>query len=288
MTTRMAGIAALAVLLTAALAGCAPAGPEATDASAAPATQAAVSVGTVAVVGDSMSLAVNACASAGPCPESSWATGDDPAVDSVVTRLTSMTSAAPAVESFAKIGARVRDGAGAVPRIVDSGADLVLVLIGANDACAPSVDAVTPPADFAAAYRQLLDGIHSGLPDARIVALSVPNLLMLWDVSHGDAAAVKAWNSSPSCRSLLGDADSDAPADQARRAAIDADVQAYNAAIVQACSAIDGCYSDGGAVYDTVFTPAQISTIDHFHASESGQAAIVDAAWPTVEEAVAP
>lgn len=278
---------AAAVALTVLLAGCASEAPPVQTAPSSTPTSAPAPIETVAVVGDSMSLGVNACRSSGPCVDASWALGSDPAVNSIASRLTAVLGAEPEMVSLAKNGANVGDRLAAIGPVVESGADLVLVQIGANDACTPSTESITSPSDFAAKYDELLTGIRAGLPDAKIVALSVPNLLHLWEVGRTDPAAVKAWNTSPSCRSLLADADSDAPDDQARRAAVDADVQAYNAAIAETCAKVGGCFSDEGAVYDISFTIDQISTIDHFHAAAVGQALVAEQAWPVVEKAIA-
>lgn len=278
---------ASAVAMMVMLSGCAPADAPAPSAPSSTPNSTLVTVDTVAVVGDSMSLGVNACRSSGPCEEASWALGTDASVNSIASRLAVALGSAPAMVSLAKNGATVGDRLAAIGPVVESGADLVLVQIGANDACTPSTESITSPDAFAAKYEELLTGIRAGLPDARIIALSVPNLLHLWEVGHTDPAAVKAWNTSPSCRSLLADADSDAPADKERRAAVDADVQAYNAAIAQTCAEVGGCFSDDGVIYDLDFTIDQISTIDHFHAAAAGQALVAEKAWSVVEQAIA-
>jgi len=162
----------------------------------------------------------------------------------------------------------------------------VMVLVGANDACKPSLSDVTSPSDFATSYAALLDGLSSGLPGATILALSVPDLLQLWSVGRDNSRAVELWNQSASCRSLLADADSDAEGDAGRRAEVDAVVDEYNAIIAERCAATAGCISDGGAVHAAEFTEAEISAIDYFHASAAGQARIASIAWAALEPAL--
>ena len=277
---------AVALVLTLALAGCsaprAAAGPSEPDAG----HSAPMAAAAIAVIGDSMSLGVNACAEIGPCPSVSWALGDDATVNSVATRLEAAEQSPREHVWAATDGGKAAGAVSQVEKVVGSGAGLVMVLIGANDACAPSIDEVTAPDDFAASYRELLTGISGGLPNATILALSVPDLLQLWSVARDDPRAVALWDKSPSCRSLLADADSDAAAALDRRAQVDATVDEYNAIIGQTCADTAGCIWDGGALHAESFTEAQISTIDYFHAAASGQARISEVAWSALEPAL--
>ncbi|WP_344737432.1 GDSL-type esterase/lipase family protein [Microbacterium awajiense] len=261
--------------------------PSATTTSAQPpqAVPGAV-VETLAVVGDSISLGVNACGSVSACPEVSWATGSSPGVSSIAQRLESATGTRPETVVAAQPGADVGDVAAAAATVAAAAPDLVLVLIGANDACRPSADRVTPAAEFEDAYARMLDGIHAAAPDVRVVAYSVPDLEQLWQLGRDDPRAVALWNSSPSCGSLLGDADSTDAADVARRARVVESVDAYNVAIRLACDARPWCTSDDGAVHATSFARADVSEVDFFHPSTQGQATLAARAWPAVERAL--
>lgn len=266
------------------LAACAPAAaPEEPTASATPTL---LTVNSLAVVGDSISVAASACGSQSPCPDASWALGDSPDVDSIANRLATATGLRPEPVWVARPGATVGGRAEALAPLRSATPDLVLVEIGANDACAPSVADVTSPTDFAAEYAALLSGIRAAAPEARIVAFSIPDLLRLWDVGRSQPKAVSLWNSSPSCRSLLANADSDAPEDVQRRADIDATVDAYNESIGLACADVTDCVFDEGVVHAVQFSLEEISTIDHFHPSIAGQAALAASAWPVVERAL--
>lgn len=276
--------AAVALAAAAALvAGCAPGRPPA--ASSAPATGSPAPAA-VAVVGDSISLGVNACDPQQACPAVSWATGTDASVDSIVQRLTAASGTVPATTVLARAGANVSEAAAALGKSPAIDADLVLVLLGANDACTASVSAVTPVDRFAASYARVLDDIHAAAPAARVVAYSVPDLLHLWELGRTDPRAVALWNASRSCRSLLADADSDSAADTARRTAIGATITGYNAAIAAACARVSWCTSDDGALAATEFTAEDVSDVDYFHPSAAGQAALAAGAWPAVEAAL--
>ncbi|KJL40337.1 GDSL-type esterase/lipase family protein [Microbacterium trichothecenolyticum] len=283
--TRFARGVAVGVALTLSLAGCAADAepPRATPTVSASAEPVADSL---AVVGDSMTLAATACGTPGACVEASWAVGTDPSVGSIADRMAALSGSRPAVEAIAKLGARVSWARSAVDALAADPPDVVLVLLGANDACAPSTAEMTSAEDFAADYTQVLAGIRSAAPDARIVAFSVPDLLRLWELGRADPEIVRMWDESPGCRSLLASADSDAAADVDRRASVEALVAEYDLAIEAACAAAEGCTSDGGAVHDIRFEPEDISALDHFHASRAGQATLAAGAWTIVEAAL--
>ena len=279
-TARSALIGLVGVVLTLGLTACGgEPEPAATTAEPTP-TAEALPAGPIAVLGDSMSLGVNACESVGPCPEVSWALGDNPAVSSVSAQLAEAEGTEREHIWGARDGGTVTNAAAAVDKVVAADSGIVLILVGANDVCRPTVGDVTPPETFAATYTQMLTDLREGLPEARIVTLSIPDLLQLWDIGRGDARIAELWNESPSCRSILGDAQSDAPEDMERRDAMSAVIDEYNAAISSACAATTGCVYDAGAMHETEFTAEDISALDRFHPSASGQQKIAAVAWP--------
>ena len=157
------------------------------------------------------------------------------------------------------------------------------VLLGGNDACAPTLDEMTPAADYEARLTELFARLNADAPDATILAMSVPNLMHLWEIGHVNGQAVQAWNSSPSCKNLLGSADDASAEATARRAAVAARVDEYNAAIVRVCAAAERCIDDGGAVFAYDFSADEISAIDFFHPSIAGQRVIAGIAWDSLE-----
>jgi lysophospholipase L1-like esterase len=148
------------------------------------------------------------------------------------------------------------------------------------------MDKITPVDEFGKTYGELLATIRAGVPDAPIVALSLPDISQLWEAGRSDPKIVGLWNQSPSCRTLLGDADSDAAADEERRASVMQTLAGYNASIVDACAAVAECTTDDGAVNQITFSLDDISSADHFHPSASGQAKVAAAAWPAVQKAL--
>jgi lysophospholipase L1-like esterase len=279
-TARSALIGLVGVVLTLGLAACGGAPEPATTPAEPTPTAEALPAGPIAVLGDSMSLGVNACESVGPCPEVSWALGDNPAVSSVSAQLAEAEGTEREHIWGARDGGTVTNAAAAVDKVVAAESGIVLVLVGANDVCRPSVGDVTPPETFAATYTEMLTDLREGLPEARIVTLSIPDLLQLWDIGRVDARIAELWNESPSCRSILGNAQSDAPEDVERRDAMSAVIDEYNAAISSACAATTDCVYDAGALHEMQFTAEDISTLDRFHPSASGQQKIASVAWP--------
>ncbi|WP_162616477.1 SGNH/GDSL hydrolase family protein [Xylanimonas allomyrinae] len=231
-------------------------------------------------MGDSITLGVNACTEAGPCLDDSWAVGTSPDVDSFAARLAG-SGARPTTLPFALEGATVKEALDHVEDVIDQKPDVVTVLLGANDACARTFDDMTPTDRFTAEITTLLQQLAEGLPDATLLALSVPDLNQIWELGKSDPDAVGLWNKSPSCRSLLWHADSVSADDAERRAAVAERVQQFNSSIAAACSALPTCVSDGGALHDVRFGDGDVSDIDHFHPSQRGQAKIAEVAWQT-------
>lgn len=283
-TRYIAGATGLA--LVALLAGCTP--PEAAPAPPAQSADAGLrEVSSIAVVGDSMSVGMAACGTRDACPAASWALGTDADVSSIRERLTAAEGGAEITSlSLARPGAVVADRITAVEKAEGESADLVLVAVGTNNVCTSSMDKITPVDEFEQTYGELLATIRAGVPDAPIVAISLPDISQLWAAGRGDSSIVSLWNQSPSCRTLLGDADSDAAADEARRASVMETWAGYNTAIAEACAAVEDCTSDDGAVSRISFSLDDISTADHFHPSASGQAKVAEAAWPAVQRAL--
>jgi len=272
----------LAALAVTVIAGCAPTA-AAPDLEELEPPAAAPAVATLGILGDSVSLGVNACAEQGQCAAASWSGGSDPAVGSIAERLAAASGVEPAVVNAAKDGGDVEDALALVDEVVAARPQLVTVLLGGNDACAPSLEEMTPAADYEAGLTELFGRLNAEVPDATILALSVPNVHHLWEIGRGDARAVQAWNSSPSCKNLLGDADDDSAEATARRDAVAARVDEYNAAIERVCAGAERCIDDGGAVFAYEFSTDEISGIDFFHPSIAGQRAIAEIAWGALE-----
>ena len=277
-------------LLLAATAGCdggSPATPAPATTAAAP-TRPATETATrprpdlprsMAALGDSMTRAFLVCAAPGDCPEASWATGTYPDVASHAARIGELAGRPVTARNLAVSGARVAGLASQVASVVAARPAYVTVLIGANDACRPSEDAMTPVAEFARDFDRALDALVRGLPEARVLVLSIPDLLRLWEVGHAVADVRETWDRYGVCRSMLGAAADRSAAADARRARVRDRVVAYNDAMAAACARHRTCRWDGGAVFGYDFTLAEVSPRDYWHPSREGQRALAEVSW---------
>ena len=138
--------------------------------------------GSIVAIGDSITRAYNADrVPLRDAPAYSWATGTRGSVRSLYARiLTARAAIRGRRVNAARSGARMRDFADQAQRVVLAPAEYVTVLLGANYVCRPSEQAMTPVAAFRAQLEQGMRVLSSGLPDARIQLVSIPDVYRLW------------------------------------------------------------------------------------------------------------
>jgi len=213
-------------------------------------------------------------------PEGSWSTGSDEVVGSHYERLVRLE---PALEgqnhNDARSGARMVDLAGQMRTAVQQGAEYVTVLIGGNDLCRPTVEAMTSVDAFRGQFAAALDIVTTALPKARILVASIPDVEQLWELLHDNASARRVWADFHICQSLLADPLSDAPRDVARRETVRQRNLAFNAVLAEVCATHTQCRFDGNAVFEATFTLPDVSTRDWFHPSVTGQAKLAATTW---------
>ncbi|GGY65875.1 lipoprotein [Streptomyces omiyaensis] len=289
-----------AVLAVAALAGCAGGDPAAAPAprrtpaqapapaspprpTPAPASPWDVAPSSVAAVGDSITRAFDACSLLADCPEASWATGTDPAVNSLALRLLGAGRVAGNSWNLARSGARVATLPEQMARAAAERPGLVTVMIGANDACRPTAARMTPVEDFRHFFTTALARLRKDAPEARVYVASVPDLLRLWDTGRTSPLALRVWELGV-CGSMLADPRDLGPAAEERRAAVRQRVVAYNEVLAEVCAADELCRYDGGAVFGFRFDGTLLSTWDWFHPSRDGQARLAELAYRRITE----
>ncbi|WP_213450526.1 SGNH/GDSL hydrolase family protein [Rhizomonospora bruguierae] len=270
--------ASLAALVAIGTAGCDPR----TSAGNSAARPSAGLPSSMAALGDSITAGYGSCVALVTCGRNSWSTGDGGIVDSHYRRI---RAGNPAIRGHATNLAAARARAAALAdqatRAVAARPAYVTILIGANDACHGTIDQMTPVADFRSAVDRGLATLKDGLPSARVLVASIPDLNRLWEVGHDSRLARNAW-SHGLCPALLANPTSTAPADTARRRAFAARVDAYNRELAAACRAYGRkCRYDGGAVHRVRFTLDDINGIDFFHPNVTGQSRLAKATWPT-------
>ncbi|GAA4907123.1 lysophospholipase L1-like esterase [Nonomuraea thailandensis] len=234
--------------------------------------------GVMAALGDSISTGFNACGWYVSCTARSWSTGDSGEVSSHYSRLTELSGTLHKHNlTFAAPGATSADLLGQMRKAIAAKADYVTILIGAQDACTRTEQSMTP----VATYRQRLDAalaeLRSGMPGARVLFASVPDVRRLWQVGKGNALARTFWGTGRICQSMLAAPTSTRRADDQRRARVRARVQAYNRAAAGACAAYGrNCRTDGGAVFSYPFTLDHVSKWDYFHPNTAGQRVLAE------------
>lgn len=234
----------------------------------------------LSVAGDSISTAFNASPSDGfDDPPHSWATGTADAVNSHYRRI---LAGNPGISgrnpNCAMNGARMVDLPGGLACAAGPRAEYVAILMGGNDVCAPTEEAMTPVADFASQFRSALATYTPGSPDVRIFVASIPDIYQLWSLFHEDPNAVAVWSTYGICPSMLAAPQSLAQADVDRRARVRQRNTDYNAQLAAVCAEFVHCRFDGKAVFNTVITPVDVA-IDYFHPSIPGQALLAAVTW---------
>jgi lysophospholipase L1-like esterase len=235
----------------------------------------------MASLGDSITRAYDTCSTAyTDCPANSWSTGTNTAVNSLYSRI---LVANPAISgknyNDAKTGAKMIDLAGQATTAVSQGVQYVTIMMGANDVCTSTVAGMTPTGSatnpaagtVAGQLDSALSTISTGLPDARILVTSIPNVYHLWQIFHSNFAADLVWGFAKICQSLLANPNSTSSTDTARRQAVLQRVIDDNTVIAAICAKYIHCRFDNNAAFNVNFTTSQVTTRDYFHPSVSGQ-----------------
>lgn len=233
----------------------------------------------IAALGDSITRAHAACEAVGDCPEASWSTGTMGDLRSHYQRLATDGRRISGGHNLAVSGATVADLDGQARRAVEARVEYVTVLIGANDACAASEDAMTPAGAFETDFRRAMTTLTEGLPRARILVVSVPDLARLWRVGKAEPVVRTTWERLAICQSMLADPLSTAGEAEARRGRVRERVVEYNRIMAKACGEHPTCRWDGDAVFDYEFSLDMVSPRDYWHPSLLGQHTLADLSW---------
>jgi lysophospholipase L1-like esterase len=235
----------------------------------------------MAALGDSITRAFNACGWYVDCPNRSFSTGGSTLVNSHYLRILAVNPAiAGNNHNDGRSGAKASDMPGQASAAVSQHVQYVTMLIGANDACTSSESTMTPVATYRASIDNALAILQTGLPDARVAVISIPDVYRLWQVGHRNLGALTAWSVGRICQSMLARAWSTAAADEDRRLRVRQRIIDYNTQLAQACTAYGpNCDFDDNAVFTYPFTLAQVSTWDYFHPNTSGQAILASISY---------
>ena len=247
---------------------------------AAPAAHAAISAypDAMAATGASATRAALTC-EVRDCSANSWATGENPAVDSIYLRLAALH---PALRGHAFNdavgGENMSDLGDQFEVVIPQRVEFVIVDMGGNDVCADEEGQVTSLASFRSDFEDAMDLLVERRPNTRIAVVSIPSLHRLWEVLHTNGAAVTQWNSNRTCQSMLRNPTSTARADVERRARVNAAEADLNDALGLVCATYRHCEYDGGAGFAFRFEARDVGR-DFFHPSLQGQTTAAAAMW---------
>jgi hypothetical protein len=231
----------------------------------------------MAALGDSITRAYDVCCSYGDHPGQSWSTGytSYDGIASHYERIRQLNSAITGRGyNDAVTGAKMSAAPGQATQAVGQGARYVTILLGANDLCTSSPSTMTSTTTFRAYFSQAMATLLAPGQDRYVFVSSIPNIYQLWQVLHGNSLARWAWANFHICQSMLGATRTEAE----RQLVVDRE-RAFNRILADVCAQYPRCRWDGGAVYNYQFSASQVSSLDFFHPSLSGQAALARVTW---------
>lgn len=212
----------------------------------------------MAALGDSVTQGVNAT-SLGSHPNLSWSTGSD--IQSHLKKLEEEGYQVEAVNAAVKGASSL-----ALPYQIHNlpyVPDYVTIMVGANEVCGDGV------VDTAGNIRAAIETLKGTNPEVQIVLVPIPKLLSLYESGVDSRSCRFRWWLFNICPTFLGSHLTDE-----LRAANQAKVDAINDALVEVAA-------DFGAKYnrnlgDVNIQPEDISDVDCFHPSITGQQLISD------------
>jgi hypothetical protein len=232
----------------------------------------------MAATGASATRAALTC-EARDCSANSWATGTNPAVNSIYLRIKAVH---PAIEgnvyNDAVGGENMSDLRDQIEVTIEHRVQFVIVDMGGNDICAPNEAGVTSLESFRADFEDAMDLLLERRPNTRIAVVSIPSMLHLWSIYHEDTSAVETWRRNSTCQSMLANPRSMTRADVERRTRVNQKEIELNAVLGAVCATYTNCRYDEGAGFEFAFEQRDVGR-DYFHPSLQGQATDAAAMW---------
>jgi lysophospholipase L1-like esterase len=231
----------------------------------------------MAALGDSITRAYDVCCYYGDHPGQSWSAGST-SYDGIASHYERIKRVNPAIVGHAAndavSGAKMAAAPNQAAQAVSQRARYVTILLGANDLCTSSPATMTSTETFRAQFSQAMATLMSQDPRPYVFVASIPNIHQLWEVLHGSSLARWVWSNFHICQSMLGATRTAAE----RQQVVDREV-AFNQILAEGCAAYARCRWDNLAVYHYQFSASQVSTLDYFHPSLSGQASLARVTW---------
>jgi lysophospholipase L1-like esterase len=231
----------------------------------------------MAAIGDSITRAYDVCCSYGDHPGQSWSTGYT-SYDGIASHYERIRQLNPTITgrgyNDAVSGAKMAAAPAQAAQAVSQGARYVTILLGANDLCTSSPSTMTSTQNFRAQFSQAMATLMAQDRKPYVFVSSIPNIYQLWQVLHTNSLARWVWATAKICQSMLA-----ATNTETQRQQVVAREKAFNQILADVCAQYPRCRWDGGAVYNYQFSASQVSTLDFFHPSLSGQAAMARITW---------
>jgi lysophospholipase L1-like esterase len=231
----------------------------------------------MAAIGDSITRAYDVCCYYGDHPGQSWSTGSTSydGIASHYERIRQLNSAiAGHAYNDAVTGAKMAQAPTQASQAVSQGARYVTILMGANDLCTSSPSTMTSADSFRDSFSQAMTALLGQNQDRHVFVSSIPNLYQLWQVLHTNSLARTVWAAAKICQSMLAATNTETQRQQVRTRE-----EAFNQILAQECAKYSRCRWDNKAVYSYSFSASQVSSLDFFHPSLSGQAALARVTW---------
>ena len=232
----------------------------------------------MASTGDSITRAFDATPSGCflvDCPQYSWSTGSSTSVNSHYRRILSQKPAiAKHVHNDAKSGAKMADLGGQLSAAASQGVEYVTVLMGANDLCTSSTATMTPTSTFTSQFETALTSYFTANPKSHVFVSSIPNIYQLWSILHTNVVAESTWTTFGICQSMLSLTNT-----STERQKVVEQETADNNALATVCAKFANCRWDNYATFNTAFTTKDVSTVDYFHPSVTGQNKLAAVTW---------
>jgi lysophospholipase L1-like esterase len=241
---------------------------------------AAAAPSSMAALGDSITTAYNSTSFLVSATAYSWSTGTNTTVNSMYLRFLKQNRSIKGKNyNYGVVGAKMAGLSTQVGKVA-SNIEYVTILIGANDVCTSSEASMTSVEMFRSQFASAMNSLKLRAPNARVFVVSIPNVHNLWAVLKNNSSARTRWALYGICQSMLANPLSISDTDTARRARVQERNIAFNAALQEVCAAYGpNCKFDNNAVFNTTFEARDVSTLDYFHPSVTGQAKIANVAW---------
>jgi lysophospholipase L1-like esterase len=238
----------------------------------------------IASLGDSITQAANSCEPWVNCPDYSWSTGSNEEVNSHAQQLQALYGQVEEIKIFnnAQSFTKMVDVPRQAALATSQRAEYITILSGANDVCSPTIEEMTSIEDYKKSFTEALGTIYTQLPLTKTFVASIPSLYNLWELGKNNPDAVSAWDKGKNCQSMLANATSSDQKDIERRAAVEQRITEYNKVLQEVCDEYKNCLFDNNAVYNHQFSLTEISDVDYFHPSISGQNALAEITWKNI------